>query len=315
MRLQSPAAAAAPGSIGGPGVEIEGEAAAFGVGERCTAAESLDFLLEVLHRARPRVEAHLAGSPHALQSIAAFFARAVLCVTQLRALAYQQLVPRLLPESGAIPGMINDAKLLRWDKVKDAMEPSKYAAADLPPCVARAGALLTERVRSGALPAVARFGIWACVVSHVMERFVEGFSRVRSCSVPGRGLMSLDAGTVFAQCCRASPVVPALLARDRSFVDQLVAAHYFESESDVLDWISRSRGAYTLRAMRALVNTGPMDKLKAKAKKELLAAVEGMWVTHSETSVADAAARAAVSGAAGAGSLLTQMGAAMLNAN
>jgi hypothetical protein len=303
-----------PGSIGGPGVEIEGEAHHHGVCERAVAAESLDFLLDVLHRARPRVEAHLAGAPHALQAVAAFFARAVLCVTQVRALAFQQLVPRLLPESGAVPGMINDAKL-KWDAVRDAMEPSKYAAADLPPCVARAGALLAERTRAGALPDDARFSIWACVVGHVLERFVEGFARVKKCSVPGRGLMSLDAGTVFALCCRASPVLPQLLARDRAFVDAWVAANYFDSESDLLDWVSRSRGAYTLRAMRALVNAGPLGaSLKAKAKRDLLAAIEAMYVLpEPEKGAADRALAASGTAATLAGYGLASMGAAMLN--
>ena len=122
--------------------------------ERGVAVESLDFLLDVLVRARPRIEQHLAAAPHALQAVAAFFARAVLCVTQLRALVYQSLVPRLLPESGAVPNMINDAKL-KWDAVKDAMEPSRYAASELPACVQRCGAQLAERVKTGGLPAVA----------------------------------------------------------------------------------------------------------------------------------------------------------------
>jgi hypothetical protein len=92
--------------------------------------------------------------------------------------------------------------------------------------LSRATALLNERVRSGALPAVARVGGWSAIVSHMMDRFVEGYSRVRKCSVPGRGLMSLDVGTVYATCAKVGPIVPACLARDKGHVDTYVAAFY-----------------------------------------------------------------------------------------
>ncbi len=78
------------------------------------------------------------------------------------------------------------------------MDPSSYTA-DLSPHLARATALLNACVASGALPAVSRFGVWSAIVSHIVDRFVEGISRVKKCSVPGRGLMSLDLGTLYAQ--------------------------------------------------------------------------------------------------------------------
>lgn len=311
VRLQSPAAAALPGSIGGPGVEIEGEAVFFGAVERSVAVESLDFLIDILSRSRSRIETHLAtggAAPHAQQSVNNFFVRAVLCVTQLRGLIYKSLVPRIFPESGAVPNMINEGKL-KWDAVKDAMEPSRYASTELTSFVQRAGSMLAERLKDG-LPAVSRFGIWSCIVSHLNERFVEGFSRVKKCSVPGRGLMSLDAGTVFAVCCRAGPVLPALLARDRTFVDSYLSAFYFEGEADLLDWVTKNRSAYTLRSVRALVNSGIGANLKAKAKKELLTAIDALWVVPlpEEGSVE----RKVKEGAALAGYGLVAMGASML---
>ena len=311
VRLQSPAAAALPGSIGGPGVEIEGDAVFFGVIERSVAVESLDFLLDILSRSRTRIETHLAtggAAPHAQQSVNNFFIRAVLCVTQLRGLIYQSMVPRIFPESGAVPNMVNDTKM-KWDAVKDAMEPSRYASTELTSFVQRAGSMLADRLKDG-LPAVSRFGIWSCIVSHLNERFVEGFSRVKKCTVPGRGLMSLDAGTVFAVCCRAGPVLPSLLARDRTFVDSYLSAYYFEGEADLLDWVTKNRSTYTLRSVRSLVNSGIGANLKAKAKKELLSAIEALWVVPlpEEGSVE----RKVKEGAAMAGYGLVAMGASML---
>jgi len=90
------------------GVELEGDAAGFGIAERCVAVESLDFMLDVLAAVRPRVEAHVPASH--VTALANFYSRAVLCATQLRGLMYHSLVPRVLPESGAIPNMVATVK-------------------------------------------------------------------------------------------------------------------------------------------------------------------------------------------------------------
>jgi hypothetical protein len=89
-------------------LELDGEGAAYGVGERAVAMESLDFMLDVLSTVRARVEAQLPAA--VTPRVQAFFSRAVLCVAQLRALMYHALVPRLLPESGALPSLMAAVK-------------------------------------------------------------------------------------------------------------------------------------------------------------------------------------------------------------
>lgn len=76
-------------------LEMDSEAVAFGACERAVALESVDFLLDVLARARPRIEATL--PPSSAPRVASFFSRAVLTAVQLRALLYQALLPKLLP--------------------------------------------------------------------------------------------------------------------------------------------------------------------------------------------------------------------------
>lgn len=188
------------------------------------------------------------------------------------------------------------------------MEPSRYASVELPPFVQRAGALLLDKVKHAGLPAVSRLGIWCCVMSHILDRFVEGYSRVKKCSVPGRGLMSLDAGTVYALGAKAGPVLPACLARDRSFVDSYIAAYYYDNEADLLDWISKNRHQYALHHVRALVNTGLGPGLKKKALKDLQVAVDSMYVVPPPEDMQKQAKEVAQLGMAG----LTAMGAAMI---
>ena len=157
------------------------------------------------------------------------------------------------------------------------MEISPYVGAITAP-LQRVANTLNERVAAGSLPAVSRLGLWSCILSHVMERFVEGFSRVRKCSVPGRGLMTLDVGYVFEFARRTGPTLPAVLARDKSFVDAYVSAFYLESEADLLQWVSGARPAYALRHMRAVVAYGPVAVSKKKQLREIQNAVECFYL-------------------------------------
>jgi len=85
-------------------LDVESEANGWGVSERCVGLESLDFILDILARVRPRIEAQLPAT-HS-QSIINFFTRAVMSVVQLRALMYHSLTVRLMPEVGVLPDQV-----------------------------------------------------------------------------------------------------------------------------------------------------------------------------------------------------------------
>lgn len=184
------------------------------------------------------------------------------------------------------------------------MEISTYVDAITTP-LQRVAALLNERVASGALPAVSRLGLWSAIVSHVLERFVEAFSRVKRCTVPGRGLMTLDIGHTYACATRCGPTLPGVLSREKSYADAYVSAYYLESESDVLTWIVQQRSAYPLRLMRALLTNGPVGaKNKGQQARQLTNAIDAMYVLPREegpgaAAVASAALASGIAAATG----------------
>lgn len=290
-------------------LEIETEASGWGIMERSVGVESLEFLLDVLARVRPRIEAQLPQT-HA-QSIANFYTRAVMAVTQLRALVYHSMTVRLMPENGPLPEMV---AAVRWyvcswftftllycrpsspthahthtlthphvahpgcrEHVKDAMEVNAYVANVTAP-LARVAAFLNDRVHGGTLPAVSRLGMWSALVSHIMERFVDGICLVKKCSVTGRGLMMLDAGHVYAAAARLGPTAPAVLSRDKGYVDSLVSAFYFDNDGDLLPWMLHNKAQYRLAHMRALLTTGIGGSLKKAKLKEVVAAMEALYL-------------------------------------
>ena len=190
------------------------------------------------------------------------------------------------------------------------MEISPYAGAVTAP-LQRVASLLNDRVASGGLPAVSRLGIWSAVLSHVMERFVEAYSRVKRCSVPGRGLMTLDVGHTYAYATRAGPTLAGVLSRDKSYVDGYISAYYLESESDLLTWVIQQRSAYALRHMRAILLNGPIATLKKKQLKEIQNAIDAMYLLPSDNAGAGGPINLTQAGAALTSSIATGLSVTM----
>lgn len=202
-----------------------------------------------------------------------------------------------------------------WVGNASAGAPSKKEEPGFLPHLTRAAALLNERSASGALPAVSRFGVWAAIVSHLMDRFVEGYARVKKCSELGRGLMSFDVGTVYAHAVKLSPVVPSCLSRDKAHVDSFVKAFYETQEGALLEWMKAHRAAYPLRQTKSLLVNGLGATMKKKdALKHALAALEEMYVIPetSEVDAVAAAARAAGQAAVSTGTALEKLGGMMM---
>lgn len=115
-----------------------------------------------------------------------------------------------------------------------------------------------------------------------MERFTEGFSRVKKCSVPGRGLMSLDVGHAFARAMSLVTIPTILLPRDKAYADSYISAYYFDSEADVLQWVTKNKGLYPLRQVRAIITNGVGHTLKKKQMKDALTAIDAMYELPAE---------------------------------
>lgn len=189
------------------------------------------------------------------------------------------------------------------------MEPSKYTS-DLAVVLSRTASLLTERVTAGVLPAVSRLGVWSTIISHIIERFVEGVSRVKKCSPAGRGLMLLDIGTIYAAAAKAAPLLPGCLSRDKSHADNYLRAFYYDSEIDLVAWIKERHEAYPLRHAKALL----INALGAKKKlsRETLVAVELFYIVPPTDD--ERIKQQVLSGASLAGGALERFGAAMIGA-
>jgi len=171
--------------------------------------------------------------------------------------------------------------------VKDATEPNKYVP-ELAACFQRVITHLNDAAKGGRLPHVSRLAVWSTIVSHVMERFVEAYSRVPKCSVLGRGLMSTDVGHLHSALSKMGPTHAAVLARDKAFVDTYISAFYLDTEAEVQQWVFKHKAAYALRHVQSVIvnGIGSSGKVKRKQVADLAAMVESQYLLAATTPAA-----------------------------
>jgi len=137
--------------------------------------------------------------------------------------------------------------------------------------------VLNDLVAAGKLPSVSRFGIWSAIVSHIMDRMVQGFSQVKRCGDIGRGVMSMDLLQIYAHAAKVGPIVPSCLPRDKSHVDSYIKAFYGQNESSLMSWVEANKAAYPLRQVRSLLDNGLGSTLSAKVLKHVATAIDTMF--------------------------------------
>lgn len=172
---------------------------------------------------------------------------------------------------------------------------------------------LNALVDAGQLPSISRFGVWSAIVNHLMDRLVEGFSRVRECTQMGRGVMQLDLQMIYAHAAKLGPVVPSCLPRDKAHVDAYIKAFYLPNGESLMAWVQDNCAAYPLWQVHRILDHGlkhnitpPMDP---RAEKRLATNIETLFcIPMGEEQRWNARVKA---GASSVGNLLVQAGEAL----
>ena len=252
----------------------------FAVSERAVAVESLAFLLGVLERVRPRMQALL---PRAHRPLCTqFFERSAAAVAELRGVCYRAVVPLLCRGLTSLP---RDIAAANWDLRELASDCSTYVAVVEAQC--------TELwFELAALPGIAppvRLELWGNTLEAMAAHLVEGYSRVRKCSTEGRALMAMDLQALYSALNEVCPETSTVLGggvggggggggsgaagsgdaaavaaaaaaaaqpprRGRAFVDEYIRAFYLPTEAEALQWVKEHKvrgGGSTALAARA----------------------------------------------------------------
>lgn len=109
---------------------------------------------------------------------------------------------------------------------------------------------------------------------------------------------------------KVGPVVPGCLSRDKAHADLFIAAFYYDSEADLLAWVTKNRAAYPLRHARALLTSGLGLGLKKKPLRDALVAIESLYCIPLDDD--ERLKQSVMQGASAAGGMVERFGAAML---
>ena len=102
---------------------------------------------------------------------------------------------RILAQYPAITGLPNAIAAQRWEHVKEAGDPSSYVQ-DVVSSIKELQQALAAQVDYNGLPQPSYKALWSSISGLLYERFVEGVSRMKKCTVEGRGQLAVDINAI-----------------------------------------------------------------------------------------------------------------------
>eukprot|EP00727_Mastigamoeba_balamuthi_P012514 m51a1_g7886 hypothetical protein (999) ;mRNA; r:68349-72368 len=249
----------------------------YGLLHRIVATESLLFLRDAFLLVKPALYESLQQTIQR-ERLGRFLAESVDVIEEVRLTMYRNIAP-FLCNIEQVPNMIEKVS---WDGQMTDERP--YVAA-----VKKEVTTLNMRLeglqRQGCFPARARDVMWECVILHVMDTLLEGYSRVRKCSNQGRAMMLMDLqslSTVIAQMLKIKPS-PNMTAADSlpgySILEAFIKSFY-QPETQFLEFC-RYHTEMPMKTLVALAqlctaHSSQMTQMTRKQKADLVAAVEEM---------------------------------------
>lgn len=157
-----------------------------GLAERCVASETLVFIECVIDELQPIVRKCLSRDEDKVLEKCIDRKE---CVAQLRTFIYATIAPSII-QAGEIPGLILNHQHTSWNLNHFSERHHPYVIDIIEQCGAFWGRV--QNLSHGAIPMRIRQEIWSFAIRAVMESLVEGFSKVKDCTLQGRALMSMD---------------------------------------------------------------------------------------------------------------------------
>lgn len=134
----------------------------------------------------------------------------------------------------------------------DVMAEANSYTTELSSTLTTAASYLKKLEGEKRLPTVSRAGIWACALSIVSEKLVEGLSSIEKYTPEARSLMASDVNVIFANASKLLVTYPPCVLRDEKHASDFIKALYLSTSRDLESWIFENRANYSHRQMRGL---------------------------------------------------------------
>jgi len=241
-----------------PSVNIQDANTLFGLAERTVAVQSTLFLQDTFNYIKPHLQAYLPKSQ-------------------------DRLFLDFCSEIETIPEFLNymnryfASKAMRWDDIINQISNTKWDMKEMPEMLG-SNPYVTSITREWntfdarfklvstrvGIPKKVQQDLYFAAAKYTMEAIVEGFSRIRRCTDPGRTQMNLDVTTLRRDLEQFVKPVPTDFAMN-------YAKAIYETEDRIQKWC-KDHPEYTLRQWTSVVNLGPGPNMK-KANRDTLTRV------------------------------------------
>ncbi|XP_077225911.1 coiled-coil protein isoform X2 [Tasmannia lanceolata] len=234
-------------------------AVSFGLKERCTAAETISLVAQILHRSKAHLQSLVLQNNAAI--VEDFYVNLIDSVPDLTEHIHRTTARLLLHINGYADRVGNT----KWDPRELGMEHNGYVDLLLGEFKHYKTRLAHGGIHKEVQDLLIEFGL-----ENVAETLVEGLSRVKRCTDEGRALMSLDLQVLIngLQHFVSMDVKPKFLV-----VDTFIKAYYLP-ETEYVHW-ARVHPEFSRSQIVGLINlVATMKSWKRKARLEVLERIE-----------------------------------------
>ena len=211
-------------------VELNKRITLFGVKERTLAAESLQFLVEVLQQCGIRMEELLPQKHRPRVALLLSFTEQV--SSEFRRYMFRNLAPYLINFKPVQQSLLK----CKWEQHELQTHTNAYVDLILND-VQASSSIITDL---GGLPSHVLRRLWGETVEYIVEKLTDGYSKIIRCTTHGRAQMSMDLTALHQGLVKVTSLSP--LPR-WEHVSGYVRA-YYEPENDFLKWVNREHRAF-----------------------------------------------------------------------
>ena len=170
-------------------VDLNSRATSFGLRNRCTAIESISFMIQVLKDCEFRLKSSL---PIAIQQRASsFLIYAENIYNDLRNYMYHSIARKMID----FDSVFNSFAKCRWDSREISSQTNNYVDIVIGQ-YQLIDASMQEGPNQEAIPSFIQNIIWKEISTITQEELVECYTHVKKCSFEGRAGMSMDSNTI-----------------------------------------------------------------------------------------------------------------------
>lgn len=139
---------------------------------------------------------------------------------------------------------------------------------------------------SSSMPPMVAEEMWAHCYEQVLLEVMEGFASVKKCNPAGRGMMKMDLTAIVRGVAKIHPVKPlsqsgadgrSSIRCSQEKIDAYLNAFYFDSRSDLIEWIQENKSSYYEHWMIGLALVGVGAKMKPHEKEKLKKEVSAFY--------------------------------------